>query len=109
MFISKYDKEEMRVSIRTLQAENKEIKALIESLNERFDRLAAYAVKKKARVEELEGTIKGAQEIINESDKTFEVIFTKMKTKEAPWGYKKDGTPKKRPGPQMQVMKVGQP
>ena len=99
MFISNYDKEQMRVSIRTLQADNKEIKELIKALNERFDRLAAYAIKKKARVEELEGTIKGAQEIINESDKTFEVIFTKMKTKEAPWGYKKNGVPRMRPGP----------
>jgi len=28
---------------------------------------------------------------------------------DAPWGYKKDGNPKKRPGRQVQVMKVGQP
>jgi hypothetical protein len=28
---------------------------------------------------------------------------------EAPWGFKKDGTPKKRPGRPVEVMKVGQP
>lgn len=99
MFISNYDKEQMRVSIRTLQADNKEIKELIKALNERFDRLAAYAIKKKARVEELEGTVNIKTEKTDDIDKTFEVIFTKMKTKEAPWGYKKNGTPRMRPGP----------
>lgn len=98
MFISKAEKEELRISVRTLQAKVKELDSLMAGLNERFDRLAAYAIKKKARVEELEGTIKGAQEIIKESDKTFEAIFKKVKTAEAPWGYKKDGTPRKRPG-----------
>jgi seryl-tRNA synthetase len=99
MFISNYDKEQMRVSIRTLQADNKEIKELIKALNERFDRLAAYAVKKKARVEELEGTVKITHEKPNDIDKTFETIFANVRTKEAPWGYKKNGMPRMRPGP----------
>ena len=99
MFISKAEKEELRISVRTLQAKVKELDGLMAGLNERFDRLAAYAIKKKARVEELEGTIKGAKEITSDIDKTFEVIFTKVKTNEAPWGYKKNGVPRMRPGP----------
>jgi hypothetical protein len=29
-----------------------------------------------------------------------------LRTAEAPWGYKKDGAPKKRPGRQAQVMEI---
>jgi len=32
-----------------------------------------------------------------------------IKDDAGPWGYKKDGTPRKRPGRPPQVMKVGQP
>jgi hypothetical protein len=65
MFISRDEKENMQISIRTLQAEMsaliKEVNALRESLQK----------------------------------PTSKHIF---RTDEAPWGYKKDGTPKKRPG-----------
>lgn len=61
MFISNYEKEEMRVSIRTLQAE---MAALIKEVN------ALRVAKQKITISSIE----------------------------APWGYKKDGTPKKRPG-----------
>ena len=67
MFISNYEKEQMRVSIRTLQAQMTQI----------MDELKALKVVQKPK----------------RAPKTF--IF---RTDEAPWGYKKDGTPKKRPG-----------
>lgn len=41
MFISKYEKEEMRISIRTLQAE-------VKSLNDHLERLAKYVITKDA-------------------------------------------------------------
>lgn len=67
MFISKYEKEEMRVSIRTLQAQVVHL----------FDEIKALkAIQKPKKAPKA-------------------VIF---RTGEAPWGYKKDGTPKKRPG-----------
>jgi hypothetical protein len=66
MFISNYDKEQMRVSIRTLQAQ---VVHLFDEIRE----LKASRVEKKKS----------------------SPIF---RTDEAPWGYKKDGTPKKRPG-----------
>lgn len=69
MFISRLEKEEMRISIRTLQTQVKELQLLISSLN-----------KPKAPT---------------------------FKTAEAPWGYKADGTPKKRPGRPRLTMKVG--
>jgi hypothetical protein len=65
MFISNDEKENMRISIRTLQAE---MAALIKEVN------ALRAVKQK----------QGPK-----------VIF---RTEEAPWGYKLDGTPRKRSG-----------
>ena len=99
MFISKAEKEELRISVRTLQAKVKELDGLMAALNERFDRLAAYALKKKARVENLEQAMSIAPEKPSEIDKTFEVIFKKVKTGEAPWGYKKNGVPRMRPGP----------
>lgn len=68
MFISSYDKEEMRVSIRTLQAQIVHV----------MDELKALKAAQKPR-------------------KTpYKVPL--FKTDEAPWGYKKDGTPRKRPG-----------
>ena len=65
MFISNDEKENIRISIRTLQAD---MAALIKEVN------ALRVAKQK-----------------NEP----KVIF---RTAEAPWGYKLDGTPKKRPG-----------
>lgn len=61
MFISNYDKEEMRISIRTLQAQMVHV----------MDELKA---------------LKSAKKKIT------------ISTVDAPWGFKKDGTPKKRPG-----------
>lgn len=98
MFISKAEKEELRISVRTLQAQSKEINQLIKDLNDRFNRLAAYALKKKARVETLERIMKITPEKMGDIDKTLEPVFRKVRTGEAPWGYKKDGTPRKRPG-----------
>jgi hypothetical protein len=66
MFISNYEKEQMRVSIRTLQAQ------VIHLFDEIKELKASKAAKKKPSS-----------------------IF---RTDEAPWGYKLDGTPKKRPG-----------
>ena len=66
MFISNYDKEEMRISIRTLQAQVLHI----------FEEIKALKAAK-------------------QKPKTRSLI---LRTDEAPWGYKKDGTPKKRPG-----------
>jgi hypothetical protein len=76
MFISNYDKEQMRVSIRTLQAQ---VIHLFDELKE----LKANKVVKKKPMPKL--------------------IF---RTDEAPWGYKKDGTPKKRPGRAIKPMEV---
>jgi hypothetical protein len=67
MFISNYDKEQMRVSIRTLQAQ----------VTHLFEEIKA---------------LKDAQK----PKKALKPII--FRTDEAPWGYKKDGTPKKRPG-----------
>lgn len=68
MFISNYEKEQMRVSIRTLQAQVKQL----------FEEIATLKAADKSK--------KISQRVI---------LF---KTDEAPWGYKKDGTPRKRPG-----------
>lgn len=75
MFISNYDKEEMRISIRTLQAE---MAALIKEVN------ALREAKTKPAKRSLI-----------------------LRTGEAPWGYKKDGTPKKKPGRHMQLIVKG--
>jgi hypothetical protein len=74
MFISNYEKEQMRVTIRTLQAQMTHI---FEEINE---------LKAKKVVKKKPSTI--------------------FKTDEAPWGYKKDGTPRKRPGRKIQPMEV---
>ena len=68
MFISNYEKEQMRVSVRTLQAQ-------VVHLFDEIEKLKAIGAAKKKPLPKL--------------------IF---RTDEAPWGYKKDGTPKKRPG-----------
>jgi hypothetical protein len=73
MFISNAEKEEMRISIRTLQAE---MSALIKEFN------AFRASKQKPAPKPI------------------------FRTEEAPWGYKKDGTPKKRSGRPIQPMEV---
>lgn len=67
MFISNWEKENMRVSIRTLQAQMVHV----------MDELKALKAKQKPK--------KAPKAPI-------------VRTGEAPWGYKKDGTPKKRPG-----------
>jgi hypothetical protein len=76
MFITNDEKENIRISIRTLQAE---MAALIKEVN------ALKAAKQKPE---------------------HKVIF---RTDEAPWGYKKNGSPRKRPGRKPLVMKVGNP
>ena len=67
MFISNYDKEQMRVSIRTLQAQMVQVMGELKALKD------SQKPKKALKP----------------------IIF---RTDEAPWGYKKDGTPRKRPG-----------
>ena len=67
MFISNYDKEQMRVSIRTLQAQMVQVM----------------------------GELKALKDVQKPKKALKPIIF---RTDEAPWGYKKDGTPKKRPG-----------
>ena len=75
MFISNYDKEQMRVSIRTLQAQMVQVIGELKALKD--------AQKPKR-------TLKP-------------IIF---KTNEAPWGYKLDGSPRKRPGRKIKPMEV---
>jgi hypothetical protein len=70
MFISNYDKEQMRVAIRTLQSQ---VTNLIDEIKElKASNTVKKVVKKKPAP-----------------------IF---RTAEAPWGYKLNGTPRKRPG-----------
>jgi hypothetical protein len=69
MFISNYEKEQMRVSIRTLQAQMIHV----------MDELKALKAEKATKVVKL---------------KKAHIL----RTDEAPWGYKKDGNPKKKPG-----------
>jgi hypothetical protein len=66
MFISNYEKEEMRISIRTLQAQMVHVMDELKAMKEVRDKL-----------------------------KTRSLI---LKTPEAPWGFKKNGSPRKRPG-----------
>ena len=72
MFISNYEKEQMRISIRTLQSKIKELEL-------RLSVVESLPIKHKRPV---------------------------IRTEEAPWGYKKDGIPRKRPGRPSQVMEV---
>lgn len=70
MFISNYEKEQMRVAIRTLEAQMVHVLDELKAL--KATKIVNKVVKKKPAP-----------------------IF---RTAEAPWGYKLDGTPKKRPG-----------
>ena len=70
MFISNYEKEQMRVAIRTLEAQMVHVLDELNAL--KATKVVNKVVKKKPAP-----------------------IF---RTAEAPWGYKLDGTPKKRPG-----------
>ena len=76
MFISNHEKEQMRISIRTLQAQ---VTHLFDEINK----------------------LKDNKLVVEKPAPKF--IF---RTDEAPWGYKKDGTPKKRPGRPTQVMEI---
>jgi hypothetical protein len=76
MFISNYEKEQMRVSIRTLQAQMVQVM----------------------------GELKALQDAQKPKKALKPIIF---RTGEAPWGYKKDGTPKKRPGRPMPLIAEG--
>jgi len=70
VFISNYEKEQMRVAIRTLEAQMVHVLDELKAL--KATKVVNKVVKKKPAP-----------------------IF---RTAEAPWGYKLDGTPKKRPG-----------
>ena len=70
MFISNYEKEQMRVAIRTLEAQMVHVLDELKAL--KATKVVNKVVKKKPAP-----------------------IF---RTAEAPWGYKLNGTPRKRPG-----------
>lgn len=99
MFITNKEKEWMVDAILKLQQEVKEIRETfrqdLEEQIERNNRLKEYAIRQRDRVEELESAIKGAVDGSEEIWKVFDTTFPRV---EAPWGYKKDGTPRKRPG-----------
>ncbi len=84
MFITKAEKEELRISVRTLQAKVKELEVSL--------RLAQSAI---IDLEIKKPAIKDRRKII--------------KTAEAPWGSKKDGSPRKRPGRPKLTMNVSKP
>ena len=75
MFISNYDKEQMRVSIRTFQAQMVQVMGELKALKD--------AQKPKRALKPIT-----------------------LRTAVAPWGYKKDGTPRKRPGRKIKPMEV---
>ena len=110
MFITNKEKVWIVDAILNLQQEVKEIRETfrqdLEEQIERNNRLKEYAIKKKHRVEELEDSIKTA---VEESVDIFKVFDATFPPEEAPWGYKKDGTPRKRPGRPIRFVKVGQP
>lgn len=72
MFISRAEKEEMQLAIRTLQA----------------------------RVRDLEIEATGTKNKVSSKRPAI------VKTDDAPWGVKKDGNPRKRPGRPVQTMEV---
>lgn len=79
MFISKAEKEEMRITIQSLQASVRDL-----SLNVKSMKLA----------------------IIDLEEKSAAKKRPSIRTAEAPYGYKKDGTPKKQPGRRIQKMEI---
>lgn len=72
MFISKAEKEEMQLAIRSLQA--------------------------KVRDLEIEATWT--------KNRVFNKRAVIVRTDDAPWGFKKDGNPRKRPGRPLQSMEI---
>jgi predicted nuclease with TOPRIM domain len=106
MFITKTEKKWMTASIQALQQQVKDIREVMEEQNERHNRLKEYAIRKKHRVEELEKAIEVAA---TDSKDIFTVFDSVFPMDEAPWGYKKDGTPKKRPGRPLKSQKGNQP
>lgn len=72
MFISKKEKEELWLAVRSLQAKVRDLEIEAVWLKNKF-----YKSKPPT-----------------------------LKTEEAPWGVKKDGTPRKRPGRPAQVMEI---
>jgi hypothetical protein len=72
MFISKKEKEELWLAVRSLQAKVRDLEI----------------------------------EAIWLKNKLYKTKPPTLKTEEAPWGYKKDGAPRKRPGRPAQTMEV---
>ena len=85
MFISNQEKYELRVAIRTLQAQ---VLHLMEKVE----------------------TVKTVEKVKTPKPKRRKPVRTVplLKTEEAPWGYKKDGTPRASPGRKSPVETEGQ-
>lgn len=98
MFISTAEKAELRISVRDLQAQNKELSGLVTKLSRRFDILQVHLIERGVRIEELENILKNTQQGSAEIEEAFDYVL-QTKTAQAPWGYKKNGEPKMRPGP----------
>ena len=77
MFISNYEKHQLQMRIASLEVTVARLEAQIEGLVSRM--------------------------IIKQKPKTRSIL---LRTDEAPWGYKKDGSPRKRPGRPIQTMEV---
>ena len=61
-------------------------------------------------IEGLQSQIKDLEiQVVWLKNKTVKHRIQIVKTDDAPWGMKKDGSPRKRPGRPPLVMKVGQP
>ena len=88
MFISNQEKYELRVAIRTLQAQ-------VLHLMEKMEKVEA---------------VKTVEKVKTPKPKRRKPVRTVplLKTEEAPWGYKKDGTPRASPGRKSPVETEGQ-
>lgn len=88
MFFFKSEKEEMRITIQSLQASVREL-----SVNSKSMRLAIIDLEKK----------------VDELSKSKRKRGPVIKTPDAPYGRKADGTPRKKAGRPKVVMTVSQP
>ena len=77
MFISNYEKHQLNMRIASLEVVVSRLDAQLEAL------VSSMTIKQKPKTRSL-----------------------LLRTDEAPWGYKKDGTPRKRPGRPIQPMEV---
>jgi len=90
MFISAAEKDEMRVMIQSLQASVRDAAREAQSMKQAIIDLECKVMSMRSPV---------AKPKRKQSKPT-------IRTAEAPWGYKLDGTPKKRPGRVLPVMNI---